>query len=119
MRVELNEKSKMGSILFISDTTEEVDEFFSEINEILKLTEDNINFYISSIQKQSLIEDISESEEDVMSDMLSTGISLIKDTLMKYIENYHEIVIDLEYDFDERSVVIENMLYVPEDRVLH
>lgn len=119
MRVELNEKSKMGSIRIVSDTQEEANEFFSEINKITKLTEDNINFYISSIQKQNLIEDITESEEDVMSDMLSTGISLIKDTLMKYIENYHEIVIDLEYDFDERSVVIENMLYVPEDRVLH
>lgn len=119
MRVELNEKSKMGSIRIVSDTQEEANEFFSEINKITKLTENNINFYISSIQKQNLIEDITESEEDVMSDMLSTGISLIKDTLMKYIENYHEIVIDLEYDFDERSVVIENMLYVPEDRVLH
>lgn len=119
MKVELDEKSKMGRVRIVSDTQEEANEFFSEINKITKLTEDNINFYISSIQKQNLIEDITESEEDIMSDMLSTGISLIKNTLMKYIENYHEIVIDLEYDFDERSVVIENMLYVPEDRVLH
>lgn len=54
-----------------------------------------------------------------MYNMLSTGMSLIKDIIMKYIENYHEIVIDLEYDYDERSVVIENILYVPEDRVIH
>lgn len=51
--------------------------------------------------------------------MISTGMSLIKNTIIKYIENYHEIVIDLQYDYDERQVVIENMLYVPEDRVLH
>lgn len=119
MRVELDERSKIGGIMIISDTAEEVDEFFSEINKITKLTGDNINFYISSIQKQNLIEDISESEEDVMYNMLSTGMSLIKDIIMKYIENYHEIVIDLEYDYDERSVVIENILYVPEDRVIH
>lgn len=119
MKVELDEKSKMGRVRIVSDTQEEVDEFFSEINKIIKLTEDNINFYISSIQKQNLIEDISESEEDVIYDMISTGMSLIKDTIIKYIENYHEIVIDLEYDYDERHVVIENMLYVPEDRVLH
>lgn len=119
MKVELNKKSKIGGVQIISDTTEEVDEFFSEINKITKLTGDNINFYISSIQKQNLIEDISESEEDVISDILSTGMSLIKDTIIKYIENYHEIVIDLQYDYDERQVVIENILYVPEDRVIH
>lgn len=66
MKVELDEKSKMGRVRIVSDTQEEVDEFFSEINKIIKLTEDNINFYISSIQKQNLIEDISESEEDVI-----------------------------------------------------
>lgn len=119
MRVELDEQSKMGGVRIISDTREEVDEFFSEINKITKLTEDNINFYISSIQKQSLIEDISEPEEDIIYNMLSTGMSLIKETIMRYIENYHEIVIDLQYDYDERQVVIENILYVPEDRVIH
>lgn len=119
MRVELDEQSKMGGVRIISDTREEVDEFFSEINKITKLTEDNINFYISSIQKQNLIEDISESEEDIIYNMLSTGMSLIKETIMRYIENYHEIVIDLEYDYDERKVIIENILYVSEDRVIH
>ena len=46
MKVELDEKSKMGRVRIISDTQEEVDEFFSEINKITKLTEYNINFYI-------------------------------------------------------------------------
>lgn len=119
MRVELDEQSKIGGIMIISDTREEVDEFFSEIDKITKLTGDNINFYIASIQKQNLIEDISESEEDVIYNMLSTGMSLIKDIIVKHIENYHEIVIDIEYDYDERSVVIENILYVPENRVIH
>lgn len=119
MRVELDERSKIGGIMIISDTTEEVDEFFSEIDKITKLTGDNINFYISSIQKQNLIEDISESEEAVIYNMLSTGMSLIKDIIVKYIENYYEIVIDIEYDYDERSVIIENILYVSENRVIH
>ena len=119
MRVELDERSKIGGIMIISDTTEEVDDFFSEIDKITKLTGDNINFYISSIQKQNLIEDISESEEAVIYNMLSTGMSLIKDIIVKHIENYHEIVIDIEYNYDERSVVIENILYVPENRVIH
>lgn len=119
MKVELNEQSKMGEIQIISDTTEEVDEFLSEINEIKKLTEDNINFYIDSIQKQSLIENISKNEENIINNMLSTGINLMKETLVEYIENYDEVVIDLEYDYDERIVVIEHLLYVAKDRIIN
>lgn len=119
IKVELDEKSIIGEIRIISESKEEFDEFKNGMIELANLCQKNVNSYIMSTGKLDDLDSLTEKEETNITNIIVRAIDDMHELLKEYIENYNEVVFVINYNFDRMALEIENILYVPENRVIH
>ena len=119
IRAELNEKSIMGEIRMVSDSEEEYDEFANKMIELSDLCEKNVNSYIMSTGKLDNLDSLTEKEDMNITNIITRAVDDMYELLQEYVENYDEIVLIINYNFDYVVLEIENALYVPKNRIIH